>query len=161
MKTISQSWNKLINLCLLQVRATAAETQDLTSKIDGIYKNMFPEHSQPRLTFGHLEAKEQQITLRTYSRNLERLQEDLLGYCNLTGIYVRDFPDLSALLFYSKGYRNTKLPYEGIPICAKRTFTNIKIKFKVDVRDNNPYLNPQYNMESDDSDSDEEEEHLL
>ena len=76
------------NLCLLQVRATAAEVQDLTSKLDGIYMNTEHEHSQPRLTFSDLEAKEQQITLRTYSRNLERLQEDLLGYCNLTEIIL-------------------------------------------------------------------------
>ena len=154
MNTISQSWSKIKKLCLLQVGATESETQDITSRLDGLYKTTFPKHSQTRITFGKTEAKEHKLILKAYSKNLEDLQDDLLGYCNLTGIYVRNIPDLSALLFYSTSYRNTSLPCEEIPLSAKKTFTNIEIKFRINVK-TSLCFSPHYNTESE-----EEEEPL-
>ena len=78
----------------------------------------------------------------------------------MAGIQVRSFPDLSALLFYSENYRKTKLPCEGVPTCAEKTFTDVEIKLGIDKRNSNSCLNPHYNTESDDS-SEDEEEHPL
>ena len=63
--------------------------------LEGLFKSESYEDSSIQLTFGDLEAKAQQITLRTFSLNVESLQDDLHGYCNLAGIQIRSFPELS------------------------------------------------------------------
>ena len=59
------------------MRATLEETKDITSMLDGLFKSKSYENSNIRLTFGDLEAKAQQMTLRIYSvkfaRRLTRL----------------------------------------------------------------------------------------
>ena len=79
------------------------------------------------------------------------------GYCNLAGIQIRSFPELSALLFYSENYRNKELPCEGVPTCTEKTFTNVELKFGIDIRSTISCLNSHYNMESDNNSEDEEE----
>ena len=66
------------NLFLIQLRTTLEETKDITSMLDGLFKSKSHEYSNLRLTFGDLEAKVPQMTLRTYSITIESLEEDLV-----------------------------------------------------------------------------------
>ena len=109
------------------------------------------------MTFGGLHAKTQQIILRVFSPGIDNLQDELHAYCNLAGIQIISFPELSILLFFSKDYRDEILPCETRSMEAKGIFTKVKPVFNIDIM-NTVHCLSQHISTNSESETDDEKE---
>ena len=145
------------SLCLIQLRASLEETEGITTMLTGLFKYKRHENKGFRVTFGSLHAKTQQVTLKVFSPGIEELQDELHAYCNLAGIRIISFPELSTLLFFSKKYRNEELPCERRSMEAKGLFTEVEPIFTIDIMNTVHCLNQHINSDSESETDDEEE----